>query len=99
MTVQPISAPYQATVGVMAAMHNAETLAASDPAKVAQVVLQIVGMDEPPVRLLLGPEAYRYATDEARRQLSEDERWQELSESTAHDDVSAEALDPLAAHA
>ena len=97
MTVPPISAPYQGTVGVMAAMHNAETLAASDPAKVAQVVLEIVGMDEPPVRLLLGPEAYRYATAEARRQLAEDERWQQLSESTAHDDASAEQLDPLAA--
>ena len=97
MTVPPISEPYRATVGAMAAMHNAETLAASDPAKVAQVVLQIAAMDAPPVRLLLGPEAFRYATAEARRQLAEDERWRALSDSTAHDDATAEQLDPMAA--
>jgi NAD(P)-dependent dehydrogenase (short-subunit alcohol dehydrogenase family) len=95
MTVPPISAPYQATVGAMAAMHNAETLAASDPAKVAQVVLQIATMDAPPLRLLLGPEAYRYATEVGRRQLAEDERWRELSESTAHDNATAAQLDPM----
>ncbi|MCW2494515.1 SDR family NAD(P)-dependent oxidoreductase [Jatrophihabitans sp.] len=95
MTVPPISAPYASTVGAMAAMHNADSLSASDPAKVAQVVLQIAAMDAPPVRLLLGPEAYRYATAEARRQLAEDERWQELSDSTAHDDATPEQLNPL----
>ena len=46
----------------MAAMHNADTLALGDPAKVAQVVLQIAAMDEPPLRLILGSEAYAYAT-------------------------------------
>ncbi len=96
MTVPPISEPYRPTVGAMASMHNADTLAASDPAKVAQVVLQLAEMAEPPTRLLLGPEAYRYATAEARRQLAEDERWQQLSESTAFDDLTAEQLDPMA---
>jgi NAD(P)-dependent dehydrogenase (short-subunit alcohol dehydrogenase family) len=95
MSVPPISAPYAATVGAMAAMHNTDSLAASDPAKVAQVVLQVAAMDEPPVRLLLGPEAYRYATAEARRQLADDERWQSLSDSTAYDDATPEQLDPL----
>src|ERR1700760_541912 len=48
MSVPPISPPYQPTVGAMAAMHNAETLALGDPVKVARVVLQIAAMDEPP---------------------------------------------------
>jgi NAD(P)-dependent dehydrogenase (short-subunit alcohol dehydrogenase family) len=95
MTVPPISEPYRDTVGAMAAMHNTESLAASDPAKVAAVVLQIVAMQAPPVRLLLGPEAFQYATAEARRQLAEDERWEALSNSTAHDDATPEQLDPL----
>ena len=71
----------------MAAMHNGAATMAGDPAKVAQVVLQIAEMDEPPLRLLLGSDAYTYATA--------DERWRDLSTSTDHDDATAADLDPL----
>lgn len=98
MSVPPISAPYEQTVGAVAAIHDPSLLAAGDPAKVAQVVLQLIAMDEPPTRLLLGSDAYNYALADARRQLAEDEKWQELSLSTNHDDASAEQLDPLGQH-
>lgn len=95
MTVPPISEPYRQSVGVAAGMHNPSSLAASDPVKVAGVVLQLIAMDEPPLRLLIGPEAYRYATAAAREQLAQDERWRALSESTAYDNATPEQLDPL----
>jgi hypothetical protein len=62
MQVPPIFEPYRPTVGASAAMHDSEAVALGDPAKVAQVVLQIAAMDDPPLRLILGSEAYAHAT-------------------------------------
>jgi hypothetical protein len=95
MTVPPISEPYQATVGRSAAMHNAQTLALGDPAKVARVVLEVAAMDEPPLRLLLGSDAYAYATAAGRALLDSDERLRELSVSTDRDDATDADRDPL----
>ena len=95
MSVPPISDPYQPTVGRSAAMHNTETLALGDPAKVAQVVLQVAAMDDPPLRLILGSEAYTYATAAARAQAESDERWHDLTVSTDRDDATAADRDPL----
>ncbi len=95
MSVPPISEPYLETVGVMAAMHGGRATNASDPAKVAQVVLRIADMEQPPLRLLLGSDAYGYATAAGRDLLAEDERWEPLSRSTDHDDATAADLDPL----
>ncbi|HEY2052934.1 MAG TPA: SDR family NAD(P)-dependent oxidoreductase [Solirubrobacterales bacterium] len=97
MKVPPISDPYQPTVGRMAAMHNAETLALGDPAKVARVVLQVAAMDDPPLRLILGSEAYVYATAAARAQAESDERWHDLTVSTDRDDATDADRDPLGA--
>ena len=95
MTVPEISEPYQQTVGAAAAMHDASWRPLGDPAKVAQAILRVASMDEPPVRLLLGSEAYAYATAAARAQLASDEQWQELSRSTDRDDATAAERDPL----
>jgi NAD(P)-dependent dehydrogenase (short-subunit alcohol dehydrogenase family) len=95
MTVPEISQPYQRTVGVAAAMHNPSTRPLGDPAKVAQVILEVAAMDEPPLRLLLGSEAYAYATAAARAQLASDERYRDLSRSTDRDDATAAERDPL----
>lgn len=95
MTVPEISEPYQQTVGAAAAMHNSSWRPLGDPEKVARVVLQIADMDDPPVRLLLGSEAYAYATAAANAQLASDERWRELSRSTDRDDATPAERDPL----
>jgi hypothetical protein len=52
-------------------------------------------MDDPPIRLLLGSEAYAYATAAASAQLASDERWRELSRSTDRDDATPAERDPL----
>ncbi|HUE28731.1 MAG TPA: SDR family NAD(P)-dependent oxidoreductase [Solirubrobacteraceae bacterium] len=98
MTVPEISSPYRGTVGAAAAMHDASWRPLGDPAKVAEVVLQVAAMDDPPLRLLLGSEAYAYATAAARAQLGSDERWRELSRSTDRDDATPAERDPLGTH-
>jgi NAD(P)-dependent dehydrogenase (short-subunit alcohol dehydrogenase family) len=65
-------------------------------AQVARLVLDVVALDEPPLRLLVGADAYAYATAAGRALLAQDERWRHLSESTTADDASPEHLDPLA---
>jgi NAD(P)-dependent dehydrogenase (short-subunit alcohol dehydrogenase family) len=97
MQVPPISEPYRPTVGASATIHNSEAVALGDPAKVAQVVLQIAEMDDPPLRLILGSEAYAYATAAARAQAASDERWRQLSTSTDRDDATDAQRDPLGA--
>jgi NAD(P)-dependent dehydrogenase (short-subunit alcohol dehydrogenase family) len=98
MTVPEISEPYQQTVGAAAAMHDSTWRPLGDPAKVAQVILQVAANQEPPIRLLLGSEAYAYATAAARAQLASDEQWIELSRSTDRDDATAAERDPLGTH-
>jgi NAD(P)-dependent dehydrogenase (short-subunit alcohol dehydrogenase family) len=95
MAVHAISGPYQPTVGAAASMHDAAWRPLGDPAKVARVILDVAAMEEPPTRLLLGSEAYAYATAAARAQLASDERWHELSRSTDRDDATSAERDPL----
>jgi NAD(P)-dependent dehydrogenase (short-subunit alcohol dehydrogenase family) len=97
MHVPPISEPYRQTVGRMAAMHNSDAVALGDPAKVAQVVLTVAAMDYPPLRLILGSEAYAYATAAATAQAAADARWHQLTISTDRDDATAAQRDPLSA--
>jgi hypothetical protein len=95
MRVAPISQPYRATVGAMARMHDSDAVALGDPIKVAEVILRVAAMDDPPLRLILGSEAHAYATAAARAQAESDERWRELSLSTDRDDATDAQRDPL----
>lgn len=95
MRIAPVREEYAGTVGAAAALSRPENLGASDPAKVAALLLQVVDMADPPARLLVGPDAYRYATAAGRDLLAADERWADLSVSTAADDATTGQLDPL----
>jgi NAD(P)-dependent dehydrogenase (short-subunit alcohol dehydrogenase family) len=99
MRVPPISEPYRTTVGAIAAMHseNGSGDALGDPAKVARVVLKVAEMAEPPLRLILGSEAYAYATAAATARAESDAAWHDLTVSTDRDDATAAQRDPLAA--
>lgn len=99
MRVPPISEPYRTTVGAIAAMHseNGSGDALGDPAKVARVVLKVAEMAEPPLRLILGSEAYAYATAAAKARAESDAAWHDLTVFTDRDDATAAQRDPLAA--
>lgn len=96
MQIAPVRPAYDATVGEMARRFEMGSATnANDPAKVAQVVLQVTAMDAPPLRLLVGEDAFVYGTAVVRALLAEDERWEELSRSTTADDATADDIDPL----
>jgi NAD(P)-dependent dehydrogenase (short-subunit alcohol dehydrogenase family) len=99
MTIHDVSPAYAPTVGAKAALLRDDMMAraASDPAKVADVVLTVAGLDEPPVRLLLGSDAVLYAGRTGQARAESDRKWRELSVSTDHDDATEADLDPLAA--
>ena len=96
MAIPPISDPYAPTVGAVAArMSDFETAAASDPVRVAELVLKVAELEDPPVRLLVGTDAYNYGRAAWRARVDGDAEWEALSTSTDHADATPESLDPL----
>ena len=95
MRIDPVRPEYEETVGAMSRMRTPQSIGASDPVKVARLVLDVAGLDEPPLRLLAGPDAYTYGTAAGRALLESDERWRGLSESTVLDGATPDQIDPL----
>jgi NAD(P)-dependent dehydrogenase (short-subunit alcohol dehydrogenase family) len=88
MATPPVSPPYEDTVGASAhSMAGFENVANSDPAKVAQLVLTVASLDEPPLRILAGSDAFEYGREVWRARVETDGDWEELSRSTDHDDA------------
>jgi NAD(P)-dependent dehydrogenase (short-subunit alcohol dehydrogenase family) len=82
MTIPPVSEPYQPSVGTFAEMVRA--ISGNEPidvAKVAQVVADLAGRDDAPLRLLLGADAVQWAGYAAKQLAKSDEEWRALSES------------------
>jgi hypothetical protein len=55
-----------------------------DPAKAAAAVLGIASLSDPPLRLLLGRDAYNAAEKHVLEMLESDRKWKDLSVSTDH---------------
>jgi NAD(P)-dependent dehydrogenase (short-subunit alcohol dehydrogenase family) len=80
MQTPPISEPYQPTVGRFVEMLRAHSgKEASDPAKVAEVLVQLAGRKDAPVELLMGADAYEYATHAANAVAESDRKWRDLT--------------------
>ena len=60
-----------------------------DPDRAAQVILDVVDLDDPPLRLLLGSYALARAADMIERRSAEDRKWAFLSEGTDFQEVAA----------
>lgn len=74
---------YDATVGAAARFQREyDGRQPGDPAKAARVILDLVAMEDPPLRLLLGSDAVRAVMDNDRAKAASDARWRELSIST-----------------
>ncbi|MCR6482982.1 SDR family NAD(P)-dependent oxidoreductase [Amycolatopsis sp. OK19-0408] len=85
MANPPVSEPYEATVGASArAMADFEQHANSDPRKVADLVLTVAALDDPPLRLLVGSDAYEFGREAWQHRVDTDAEWAELSSSTDH---------------
>lgn len=74
---------YDAAVGAVARMQRAYNgRQPGDPARAAQVILELAAMDQPPLRLPLGSDAVAAIAKADEARLVELERWRELSIST-----------------
>lgn len=86
MKISPPSEDYQAAIAWLLGMHekinNSKTPMGSDIAKVAQVLLKLVDEPNPPLRLLIGSDAYQYALTNDEARLVETKKWEALSRST-----------------
>ena len=83
MKIAEIHEDYRQTVGVVAdhsRIHNGQQ--PGDPAKAAQVIMQIANLEQPPLRLLLGSDAFFIANAITKHLAAEDEKWKALSLST-----------------
>lgn len=84
MKIPPISEPYKQTVGAVVEMFKANANGfLSLPEKIADIVLKLSVEPEPPLRLLIGPEAPGYAAQAAKAIAESDEKWHELTISSA----------------
>ncbi|HEY0699484.1 MAG TPA: oxidoreductase [Micromonospora sp.] len=86
MRTLPVSDPYQPVIGpVVARQRAANGSQPGDPARVAQVLMEITENPEPPVRLLLGADAVAVARAAADSLAASDARWRAVSESISYD--------------
>jgi hypothetical protein len=69
--------------------HRRTATAAGDPVKAAQAILTIAEVEDPPLRLLLGSDAFAYAREADEAKIANDEKWKELTLSTDHAAVMA----------
>lgn len=80
MAIPEASEPYKSTVGPFAEMlRQMSGSEPSIPSKVAKVILKVLNEREPPLRLLVGPDAVDYAGKAAEALSESDRNWRNLS--------------------
>ena len=90
-TIQADNPAYAATVGAAARFQREfDGRQPGDPKKAAAVLLKVTGLDDPPLRLLLGSDAVRGAEAAESARSEADRRWRHLSESTDFVEESAQ---------
>lgn len=83
MTIAPVGADYEQTVGeINRYRRTADGQQPGDPALAAKAVVDIVALDEPPLRLLLGEDALEDAGRASRSRAAEAEQWAYITTST-----------------
>jgi NAD(P)-dependent dehydrogenase (short-subunit alcohol dehydrogenase family) len=86
MSTPPVSEPYKSVIEpVVAYQRQADGNQPGDPARAAQVVIDIAEVDDPPLHLLLGSDAVDVATATAEKLAASDAKWRKVSESINFD--------------
>ncbi|GAA4972249.1 NAD(P)-dependent dehydrogenase (short-subunit alcohol dehydrogenase family) [Nonomuraea thailandensis] len=82
MEIHPVGPDYEETVGAIH-RYRRETDGAQpgDPARAARIIIDVVGHDDPPRRLLLGSDAVAAAQQAAGIRAAETEKWAGVSRS------------------
>ncbi|RKT19073.1 NADP-dependent 3-hydroxy acid dehydrogenase YdfG [Streptomyces sp. 1114.5] len=80
MELHPVGPDYEETVGAMNRYRRENTgTQPGDPARAAQVIIDVVGHDDPPRRLLLGAQAVTVALAAGEARAEETRKWAEAS--------------------
>ncbi|KAE8139135.1 hypothetical protein BDV38DRAFT_53787 [Aspergillus pseudotamarii] len=83
MQIPPVSKPYESTVGYVADLRRKNLgNEPSIPSKVANIILRLSNEEEPPLRLLIGPDAVEHAEKAAEVLAASDAKWRALSVSS-----------------
>jgi NAD(P)-dependent dehydrogenase (short-subunit alcohol dehydrogenase family) len=83
MRIAPVGDDYAQTVGAINDYRLAvDGKQAGDPARAATIIVDLVRLDEPPRRLLLGSDAVRIAGESSAARAAEAAQWAEVSRST-----------------
>jgi NAD(P)-dependent dehydrogenase (short-subunit alcohol dehydrogenase family) len=85
MTLHDLREEYEPSIGWRRNYRDESFTPPGDPAKAAQAILRITEEPEPPLRLLLGSDAYEFARAADRARMASDEQWEGLSRSTDRD--------------
>jgi NAD(P)-dependent dehydrogenase (short-subunit alcohol dehydrogenase family) len=86
MSTPPVSAPYKPIIEpAETRLRQADGNQPGDPSRVAQVILNITEVQDPPVRLLLGSDAVAVARAAAENLAASDAKWRAVSESVGYD--------------
>jgi NAD(P)-dependent dehydrogenase (short-subunit alcohol dehydrogenase family) len=86
MRLAEVHPDYAATVGrVHDYRRQVDGLQPGDPARAAQVLLDVVAAEKPPLRLLLGSDALQLAEQSSRSRAREASVWAGVSQSTDFD--------------
>ncbi|KFY29416.1 hypothetical protein V493_02382 [Pseudogymnoascus sp. VKM F-4281 (FW-2241)] len=84
MDVPPVSEPYKKTVGALADfLRNHSGRETSIPSKIADIIVKLLDEKEPPVRLLVGPDAVEIAEKTAETIAESDKKWRGMSATSA----------------
>ncbi|CCH89629.1 Short chain dehydrogenase [Modestobacter italicus] len=90
MRLAEVAPDYAATVGrVHAQRRQLDGRQPGDPARAAQVLLDVVAAEEPPLRLLLGSDAVQLAERSSRARAREAAVWAGVSRSTDFDGITS----------
>jgi NAD(P)-dependent dehydrogenase (short-subunit alcohol dehydrogenase family) len=82
MGTSTVGADYEDTVGAMNRFRESTVSTwRGDPERAANILLDVVDLEEPPLRLLLGDGAVKSADKSSRERAAEAERWAEVSRS------------------
>jgi NAD(P)-dependent dehydrogenase (short-subunit alcohol dehydrogenase family) len=82
MQTSPVGADYEDTVGAMNRFRESTvTTWRGDPRRAAKILVDLVDLDAPPLRLLLGDGAVRSADQSSRERAAEAEQWAGVSRS------------------
>ncbi|KAM0426522.1 hypothetical protein ACHAPT_008214 [Fusarium lateritium] len=74
-----ISEPYQQTVGEMIKVRELYSSNWSEPSDIARAIIHLGRVDDPPLRVVLGPSAVPHAQAAAKALAASDEKWLKLS--------------------